>query len=153
MTNTRHALGEEDMSKNTVLILDDDSDVVTSLSSLLDLETDYNVLTFTSASEAAEAIKTNEIDLAIVDYLMPGTMDGIDFLIALRKKQPYSIRMILTAYADKENAIKAINEVGLYKYMEKPWDNNELLEIIRKGMEKRALLKQLRDQFGDSILS
>ena len=144
---------ENDTSKKTILILDDDPDVVTSLSSLLDLETDYNVLTFTSATEAAEAIETNEIDLAIVDYLMPGAVDGIDFLVALREEQPYSIRMILTAYADKENAIKAINEVGLYKYMEKPWDNNELLKIIREGMEKRALLKQLRDQFGDYILS
>ena len=140
-------------SKYTVLLLDDDTDVITSLSSLLDLETDYNVLTFTSANEAAEAIETNEIDLAIVDYLMPGAMDGIDFLISLKEKQPYSIRMILTAYADKENAIKAINEVGLYQYLEKPWDNKQLLQIIREGMERRALLKKLRDQFGDLILS
>ena len=144
---------EKDTSQYTILLLDDDSDVITSLSSLLDLETDHNILTFTSANEAAEVIETHEIDLAIVDYLMPGAMDGIDFLIALKNKQPYSIRMILTAYADKENAIKAINEVGLYKYLEKPWDNKELLQIIQEGLEKRALLKQLKDQFGESILS
>ncbi len=144
---------EKDTSQYTILLLDDDSDVITSLSSLLDLETDHNVLTFTSANEAAEVIETHEIDLAIVDYLMPGAMDGIDFLIALKNKQPYSIRMILTAYADKENAIKAINEVGLYKYLEKPWDNRELLQIIQEGLEKRALLKQLKEQFGESILS
>ena len=140
-----------DAPKYTLLLLDDDPDVIASLSSLLKLETNYNVLTFTAASEAAEAIENNQIDLAIVDYLMPGAMDGIDFLIALRKKQPYSIRMILTAYADKENAIKAINEVGLYKYLEKPWDNGELLQIIWEGMEKRAVLQQLTDQFGDKI--
>ena len=104
----------KDESKYTVLLLDDDQGILTSLSSLLALETDYNVLAFTSASEASEAIENNEIDLAIVDYLLPGAMDGIEFLIALRKKQPYSIRMILTAYADKENAIKAIN--GVIKY-------------------------------------
>ncbi len=144
---------EKDTSQYTILLLDDDSDVITSLSSLLDLETDHNVLTFTSANEAAEVIETHEIDLAIVDYLMPGAMDGIDFLVALKKKQPYSIRMILTAYADKETAIKAINDVGLYKYLEKPWDNNQLLQIIQEGLEKRALLKQLKDQFGESILS
>ncbi len=144
---------EKDTSQYTILLLDDDSDVITSLSSLLDLETDHNVLTFTSANEAAEVIETHEIDLAIVDYLMPGAMDGIDFLVALKNKQPYSIRMILTAYADKENAIKAINDVGLYKYLEKPWDNKELLQIIQEGLEKRALLKQLKDQFGESILS
>ena len=143
----------KEASKYTVLLLDDDPDIITSLSSLLYMETDYDVLTFTSAGEAAEAIKTHEIDLAIVDYLMPGAMDGIDFLVALKEKQPYSIRMILTAYADKENAIKAINEVGLYKYLEKPWDNGELLQIIREGLEKRALLRQLTDQLGESILS
>ena len=142
----------KDESKYTVLLLDDDQEIVTSLSSLLALETDYNVLAFTSASEASEAIKTNEIDLAIVDYLLPGAMDGIEFLIALRKKQPYSIRMILTAYADKENAIKAINEVGLYQYLEKPWDSEELLQIIKEGIERRVLLQQLSDQFGESIL-
>ena len=143
----------EDASKYTVLLLDDDPEVIKSISSLLALETDYHVLKFTSASEAAEAIETHEIDLAIADYLMPGAMDGIEFLINLKEKQPYSIRMILTAYADKENAIKAINEVGLYKYLEKPWNNGELLQIIREGLEKRALLRQLTDQFGETILS
>jgi len=135
-------------SEYTVLVLDDESDVITSIGSLLALETDYKVLPFTSSKEALEAIQTHEIDLAIVDYLMPGDMDGIEFLMELRKKQPYSIRMILTAYADKENAIKAINEVGLYKYLEKPWNGEELLLIIREGLERRSLLKQLTEQAG-----
>ena len=143
----------KDTSQYTVLLLDDDPEFIQSIGSLLELETDYDVLTFTSASEAAEAIETHEVDLAIVDYLMPGAIDGIEFLIKLREKQPYSIRMILTAYADKENAIKAINDVGLYQYLEKPCDNGKLLQIIRKGLEKRAILKQLTDQFGESILS
>ena len=141
----------KDASEYTVLILDDDPEVIASISSLLALETDYHVLSFTSASEAAEAIETHEIDLAIVDYLMPGAMDGIEFLIVLKKRQPYCIRMILTAYADKENAIKAINEVGLYKYLEKPWNSEELLRIIQEGLERRALLRRLTDQFGESI--
>ncbi len=137
----------------TVLLLDDDPDIVASISSLLASETDYDVLAFTAASEAAEAIETHEIDLAIADYLMPGAMNGIEFLIVLKKRQPYAIRMILTAYADKENAIKIINEIGLHKYLEKPWDNEDLLRIIREGMEKRALLRQLTDKFGKSMLS
>lgn len=126
-----------------ILLLDDDPGVIESISSLLASETDYNVLTFTSSKEALEAIQTQEIDLAIVDYLMPGDMDGIEFLLQLKERYPYSIRIILTAYADKENAIKAINEVGLYKYLEKPWESEELLMIIREGLEKRSLLKQL----------
>ena len=143
----------KDTSQYTVLLLDDDPDFIQSISSLLEMETDYNLLTFTSASEAAEAIETHQVDLAIVDYLMPGAIDGIEFLVKLREKQPYSIRMILTAYADKENAIKAINDVGLYQYLEKPFDNGKLLQVICKGLEKRAILKQLTDKFGESILS
>lgn len=135
----------EDKAKYTVLILDDEPNVLTSLNALLDSETDYNVLAFASSQEALEAIQTHEIDLAIVDYLMPGDLDGIDFLLTLKQKQPFSIRMILTAYADKENVIKAINEVGLFKYLEKPWNNADLLETIREGLEKRALLKQLAE--------
>ena len=135
----------EDKAKYTVLILDDEPNVLTSLNALLDSETGYNVLAFTSSQEALEAIQTHEIDLAIVDYLMPGDLDGIDFLLTLKQKQPFSIRMILTAYADKENVIKAINEVGLFKYLEKPWNNADLLETIREGLEKRALLKQLAE--------
>jgi len=142
----------KDESRYNVLLLDDDPEVIATISSLLAMETDYNVLAFTSANEAAKAIETQEIDLAIVDFLMPEATNGIDFLIALRKKQPYSVRMILTGYADKANAIKAINEVGLYKYLEKPWDNDELLQIIREGLEKRALLRQLADQLGGLIL-
>ena len=54
--------------------------------------------------------------------------------------------MLLTGYADKENAIKAINQVGLYQYVEKPWDNDDLRLIIRNGLEKRQLVAKLSQQ-------
>ena len=54
--------------------------------------------------------------------------------------------MLLTGYADKENAIKAINQVGLYQYVEKPWDNDDLRLIIRNGLEKRQLLATLNQK-------
>ena len=60
----------------------------------------------------------------------------------------YSIAkgILLTGYADKENAIKAINNVGLYQYIEKPWDNEDLRLVIRNGLEKTDLLKQLEEK-------
>jgi response regulator RpfG family c-di-GMP phosphodiesterase len=70
-------------------------------------------------------------------------MDGITFLAKVREKLPLVPRILLTGYADKENAIKAINNVGLYQYIEKPWDNEDLKIIIRNGLEKTILLKQL----------
>ncbi|MBN2001066.1 response regulator [candidate division KSB1 bacterium] len=129
--------------KETIIIVDDEDIVLSSLSSFLNLETDYQVETFTSAKEAIDFISHNEIDLVISDYLMP-EMDGISFLSKVRDICPEVPRIILTGYADKENAIKAINEVGLFQYIEKPWDNDDLLIIIRNGLERLKLIKKLK---------
>lgn len=129
----------------TIVVVDDEDMVLTSIDSFLNLESDYRVMTFTSAQKALEYIKDHEVDLVISDYLMP-EMDGIDFLANVRTIKPEVPRIILTGYADKENAIKAINEVGLFQYIEKPWDNNDLLIIIRNGLEKKQLLKKLNEK-------
>ena len=133
-----------DNERYTVLIVDDEEMVTTSISTLFMLEEpSYDVLVFNSPGEALEELKDKEIDLVISDYLMPGEMNGVDFLLELKKLQPEAIRVLLTAYADKENAIRAINEVGLYVYVEKPWDNDALLLLVRNGLSQGKLLKQL----------
>lgn len=129
----------------TIVVVDDEDMVLTSINSFLNLESDYCVITFTSAQKALEYIKDHEVDLVISDYLMP-EMDGIKFLANVRKIEPEIPRIILTGYADKANAIKAINEVGLFQYIEKPWDNYDLLIIIRNGLEKKKLLKKLNEK-------
>lgn len=134
-----------DMPKQTVIIVDDEEMVLTSLSAFLNLETKYEVKTFSSAKSALEFIRQNDIDLVLSDYLMP-EMDGITFLSQVRELHPEVPRIILTGYADKENAIKAINEVGLFQYIEKPWDNDDLLLILRNGMERQELLKKLNEK-------
>jgi len=131
-----------------LVIVDDEEMVLTSLKSFLTLETEYDVQTFLSAKEALAFIKDNDIDLVMSDYLMP-EMDGISFLAEVRKLRPEVPRIILTGYADKENAIKAINDVGLYQYIEKPWSNDDLLIILRNGMEKQKLMKKLRQKIDE----
>jgi len=108
----------------------------------LALETQHEVLTFTRAQDALEYIEKDDIDMIISDFLMP-EMDGLQFLRRARDLRPEVPRVILTGYADKENAIKAINEVGLYQYIEKPWSNDDLLIVIRNGVEKRRLVRRL----------
>jgi len=132
--------------EHTVLVVDDDELVTTSLYSLLTLETDHNVLIFNSPNKAIEEVQNEEVDLIISDYLMPGEMNGIDFLLKMKELQPDAIPILLTAYADKENAIRGINEVGLFQYVEKPWDNDNLLLLIRNGLQMRLLWKQLREK-------
>ena len=129
----------------TIVIVDDEEMVLTSLSSFLNLETEYRVESFLSPHKAIEFVTDNEVDVVLSDYLMP-EMDGISFLHEVRKVKPDVPRIILTGYADKENAIKAINEVGLFQYIEKPWDNDDLLIILRNGIERRQLMSKLAEK-------
>jgi len=133
------------ITANTIVIVDDEEMVLTSLSAFLSLETDYTVEIFTSAREALEYIKNNDIDLVVSDYLMP-EMNGIQFLARVREIKPEVPRIILTGYADKENAIKAINDVGLFQYIEKPWDNDDILLVLRNGIERQELMKKLNEK-------
>lgn len=128
-----------------ILLLDDEEMVTTSIKSFLTLETDYEVISFNSPQQAIDFMKQNPVDLVISDFLMPD-MDGIEFLSEVKRMQPQAIRVLLTGYADKENAIKAINDVGLYQYIEKPWNNADLRLVIENGLEKRQLLSRLQDK-------
>jgi len=131
-----------DEYRPTVLIVDDEEMVTISLRNLFRLQSNYQIITYTSPKEALAAAGNGAADLVITDYLMP-EMDGITFLSRFKEVQPQAIRVLLTGYADKENAIRAINSVGLYQYLEKPWDNDKLLMIVKNGLEKRALLRTL----------
>ncbi len=138
----------EDNYRPTILILDDEEMVVTSLRNLFRLQTNYQMLTHSSPESALVDAHKVMVDLVITDYLMP-RMDGITFLSKFKEVQPHAVRVLLTGYADKENAIKAINEVGLYQYLEKPWDNNALLMVVKNGLEKRALLRTLETKIAE----
>ena len=128
-----------------ILIVDDEEMVLTSLESFLNLETDWEVHPFLSPGAAIEYTKENEVCLILSDYLMP-EMDGISFLAQVKELKPNITRIILTGYADKQNAIKAINEVGIFQYIEKPWDNDDLLLVLRNGLDKYDLLNDLRQK-------
>lgn len=128
-----------------IVIVDDEEMVLTSLRSFLMLETEYEVRTYDAPAKALDEAKNGPLDLVISDYLMP-EMNGIDFLLEVKKIHPFATRVLLTGYADKENAIKAINEVGLYQYVEKPWQNEDLKLVIQNGLERRFLMEQLEQK-------
>ncbi len=139
---------QNDTQHETIVLVDDEEMVLTSLSSFFMLETDYRIEVFTRAAEALKFIEKNDVDLVISDYLMP-EMDGITFLTKVRELKPEVPRIILTGYADKENAIKAINEVGLFQYIEKPWDNEDIRLIVRNGLEKKKLMQRLQEKISE----
>jgi DNA-binding NtrC family response regulator len=132
-------------TETSILIVDDEEMVLTSLNAYLTLETEYNVESFTDAEEAIAFMAENQVDVVISDYLMP-KMNGIQFLGHAKESQPETSRILLTGHADKQSAIEAINQVGLFQYIEKPWDNAALLLIIRNGTERTQLLRSLRNK-------
>jgi DNA-binding NtrC family response regulator len=137
-----------DLDHGTILIVDDEEIVLKSIKNFLALETEWTILEYRSPVEALNALPEKTVDVVVSDYLMP-EMNGIDFLLKVKDIRPLTTRIMLTAYADKENAIRAINEVGLFQYIEKPWDNEELKLIIRNGLERRVLLEQLDETIHD----
>ena len=129
----------------SVLIVDDEEMVITSIKAFLQLETDFHVHGFTDAEEASRFAAENPVDVAVSDYLMP-KMNGIQLLGMIKETEPEASRVLLTGNADKQSAIQAINQVALFQYLEKPWDNSQLLLVIRSGVERSRLFRELRDK-------
>lgn len=134
------------MSK--ILVVDDDKIVTSTLKTLFKLEGFDDANYFNNPKEAVEFLKLEKPDLILSDFLMP-EMNGLEFLSVAKSLYPEISMILLTGYADKENAIKAINEVGLYKYIEKPWDNDDLIINIKNGIERSYLLSQLREKIDE----
>lgn len=129
----------------TILVVDDEAVVTQSLAAFLDLETSYRTIQMQSPEEALERLKQSPVDLVISDYLMP-RMNGLQFLAEVKKLYPDVPRIMLTGYADKENTIRAINEVGIFQYMEKPWDNDQMLLVIKSAIANKSLRESLSDR-------
>jgi DNA-binding NtrC family response regulator len=134
--------------KPTVMIVDDEDMIVTSLRALLELRTDYTVKSFTDPGEAADFAASNPVDVIVSDYLMP-KMTGIELLSRLKELQPEASRILLTGNADKQSAIQAINQLSLFQYLEKPWDNQQFLLVIQSAAERTRLLRELREKIHD----
>jgi len=131
--------------KPTVLIVDDEDMVITSIKAFLQLETDFDVRGFSDPEQAADYAAKNPVDVVVSDYLMP-KMNGIQLLGRVKEAQPETSRVLLTGHADKQSAIQAINDVSLFQYLEKPWDNAQLLLVVQSGAERARLFRDLREK-------
>jgi DNA-binding NtrC family response regulator len=134
--------------QSSVLIVDDEEMVITSLKAFFELETDFTLHGFTDPEEAARFAEQYRVDVAISDYLMP-KMNGIQLLARIKQAQPEASRVLLTGHADKQSAIQAINQVALFQYLEKPWDNAQLLLVVQSGAERARLFRELREKIGE----
>ena len=122
------------MEKGKIVVVDDEKIVTSAFATLLKVEGFSDAHFFNSPAEALDFLAKNTPDLVISDFLMP-KMNGLEFLSEVNKLYPEVSKILLTGYADKENAIRAINEIGLYRYIEKPWNNDDLIINIKNIFE------------------
>lgn len=126
----------------TILVVDDEPSVCRSLHRLFARE-QYRVLEAGGIQEAIKAMASTRIDLVITDYSMPdGT--GLDLLKMLKQRYPHVVRIIITGKADLNAVIAAINDGHIYRFVLKPWDNEELCLSVRLALDQAKLLSEKR---------
>jgi signal transduction histidine kinase len=130
-------MGDSMKPCHSILVVDDEPDVVRSVKDLLRL--DYKVFTATSADEGMKILEENTIDVIMTDQRMPD-MTGVEFLKRVRDPHPDATRLLFTGYADIGAVIAAINQGNVYRYIAKPWDPDELQMIIREACERHDLI-------------
>jgi putative two-component system response regulator len=138
----------------TIMVVDDEMMITTTLSTMFKMMLKEKVIAFNDVEQAlsCEELENKNVDLIISDFMMP-KMNGLEFLKKIREKSPETVTILLTGYADKENAIRSINEIGLYYYLEKPWNNNDLIKVVRNGLEKKKLEDDLKKKYQELELS
>lgn len=121
-----------------ILIVDDETANLRLLERLFRLQ--YNVITAASGAEALELLSLHDVALILSDQRMP-SMTGIEFLKRSAEMRPHTVRIILTGYTDVNALVEAINSGVIYKYVTKPWVNEDLQQTVKRGVQYYETLK------------
>jgi CheY-like chemotaxis protein len=132
------ALRPAEQRKGTLLLLDDEPNVLSSLMRLLRRD-GYQILAAHNAQEAFSMLATHEVQVVVSDQRMPD-MNGTEFLSRVRKLYPGTVRIILSGYAELESVLGAINRGEIYRFYTKPWDDQALRDNIREAFRYHALM-------------
>ena len=119
------------------MFVDDEENILNSLVRLFKND-DFRIFTALSPTIAMTILKEHDVSLVISDYKMPG-MNGVEFLEKVREEAPDTLRIMLTGYADMEAAVSAINKGEVYRFITKPWNDEELLVTVKQSLDYRDL--------------
>jgi response regulator RpfG family c-di-GMP phosphodiesterase len=142
---------------SNLLIVDDEPNVLSALrrlcqnSAILPALPDPSITTFTSPVAALAHVADHKVDLVISDYRMPD-MDGAVFLTRVKELQPDAARIILSACTDMDGIIRAINHAGIFRFISKPWSDQDLKAAIIDVLGHRSLLLENR-RLADEVRS
>ncbi len=132
----------------SLLVVDDEPYILNTLSSLLGNE--FEVLTADSAEAAQDLFARRAIDIVLTDQRMP-RLSGVQMLEWVRQHHPRTVRLLMTGFAELEEAVQAINRGQVFRYIFKPWHTDELLQILHQAAHSiqlershEQLLEELR---------
>ena len=123
--------------KKNLLVVDDEPNVLSSIKRLLH-NSDINCFTADSGEEGLDIFIKHDIGVVISDQKMPN-MSGVIFLKKIMEIAPDTVRILLTGYSSKASAIDAINKSGIFLYLIKPWNNDELISAINRAFDHYIL--------------
>jgi diguanylate cyclase len=133
--------------KCSLLVVDDEPYILPTLAALLTGA--YEVLTADSADAAETVFARRPVDLILTDQKMP-RRTGVQLLEWVREHSPRTVRLLMTGYAELEDAVEAINRGHIYHYLLKPWHTEELLQVLRNAAEKFQL-ERSREQLLEEL--
>lgn len=128
------------MCEKTILFVDDEKSILQAIKRLLRQE-EYKLLTAASGKEGLALFEEHDIQLVFSDQRMP-EMEGTEFLQKVRERYPETVRVVLSGYAEASVIVEAINQGGVYRFIAKPWNDEELKIAIRQCFEYYEILTQ-----------
>jgi diguanylate cyclase (GGDEF)-like protein len=129
-------------TRPTLLLVDDEPSILSSLKRLLRNE-GYRILTANSGSEGLEVLSRAAVDVIVSDQRMPG-MTGVEFLRSVRQLYPDTVRIVLSGFTELQTVTDAVNAGAIYKFLTKPWDDEQLRGHIQEAFSYRAMANENR---------
>lgn len=134
----RNSDQQEGLSKTaSLLFVDDERNILSSMKRLF-RPLGYNIHLASSGAEGLEILEREDIDLIVSDMRMP-EMNGAEFLERAAQQWPNAMRLLLTGYSDLGSTVAAVNKGKIYRYVSKPWEDQELVLAVQHALERKNL--------------
>lgn len=142
MTDPGTEMATPEPNLPVILCVDDEPNILSSLRRLFRPK-GFQILVAQSGKVGLDILETETVDLVISDMRMP-EMDGAQFLEQVRHRWPDTVRLLLTGHSDVTSIVGAINRGEIYRYITKPWDDNDIVLIVRQALERKAMELETR---------
>ncbi|HCY63412.1 MAG TPA: hypothetical protein DHV59_11405 [Oxalobacteraceae bacterium] len=128
--------------QRSLLLVDDEPNILSALKRLVRRD-DYRIFTADSGAEGLALLAQHEIDVIVSDQRMPG-MTGVDFLRTVKDLYPQTVRIVLSGFTELQSVTDAVNEGAIYKFLTKPWDDEQLRKHIAQAFEHKEMADENR---------